>query len=66
MTDITYTHYGIDYIAKYEVHGDTIVVCLPDGSMRETVLRGLAPNGAAMTHLRCYAHDLKNKKNPSI
>lgn len=63
MPDIIYTHGGTDYIAEYEVHGDTLIVCLPDGSTRETILRGLKPDSAAMTHLRCYVHDLKTKKN---
>lgn len=66
MPEITHTHNGTEYIAEYEVHGDTLIVRLPDGSMRETILRGLEPDSAAMTHLRFYAHNFKTKKNRSI
>jgi len=58
MTEITFTHDGTDYTAEYEVVDDMLIVSLPDGGIRETVLRGLAPGSAAMTHLRSFVLSL--------
>ncbi len=63
MTEITFTYNGIDYRAEYEIFDDTLVVYLSDGTTRETVLRGLAPDSAAMTHLRAFAHGLSNRSD---
>lgn len=54
MTEITLTKNGKSYCAEYEVFDDTLIVCLPDGSTRETGLRGLRPDSAAMLHLRAF------------
>lgn len=68
MTEIEFDHNGIIHKATYEVIDDTLIVSLPDGSTRETVLRGLHPSATAMTHLRSFVlHYLsqpseKNKK----
>ena len=59
MTEITHNENGTSYRAEYEVFEETLVVYLPDGSTRETVLRGLKPNTAAMHHLRAYAQGQK-------
>lgn len=61
MTEITFNYNGIDYRAEYEIFGDTLVAHLPDGTTRETSLRGLAPDSAAMTHLRAFVHSLSKK-----
>lgn len=58
MTEITFLHNGTDYRAEYEIFGETLVVYLPDGTARETVLCGLTPNSAAMTHLRAFVLSL--------
>ncbi|WP_323970789.1 hypothetical protein [Aeromonas hydrophila] len=50
---------GVEYSASYEVFGDTLVVTLPDGSLRKTELRGLSPTSAAKVHLRSYAYEAK-------
>jgi hypothetical protein len=55
MTEITLTENGNEYHAEYEIFDDTLVVYLPDGSTRQTILRGLKPHLAAMTHLRTFA-----------
>jgi hypothetical protein len=55
MTEITLTENGKDYRAEYETFDDTLVVYLPDGSTKQTILRGLKPHLAAMTHLRSFA-----------
>lgn len=55
MTEITLTENGKDYRAEYEIFDDMLVVYLPDGSTKQTILRGLKPNLAAMTHLRSFA-----------
>ena len=52
--EITFEHEGEIYSASFMVQGDNLVVYLPDGSLRETVLRGLDPELAAMTHLRGF------------
>ena len=44
----------VEYSASYEVFGDTLVVTLPDGSQRQSELRGLSAESAAKTHLRGY------------
>ena len=55
MTEITLTENGKDYRAEYEIFDDMLVVYLPNGSTRQTILRGLKPHLAAMTHLRSFA-----------
>lgn len=40
-----------EYTAEYIVSEDTLTVFLPDGSIRETELRGLKPETAVRTHL---------------
>lgn len=42
------------YTAEYLVSEDTLTVFLPDGSIRETELRGLNPETAVRTHLWAY------------
>lgn len=54
MTEITHNENGTNYRAEYEVFDDTLVVYLPDGSTRETILRGLKSDIAAMHHLRAF------------
>ena len=51
MIEISVTHNDVTYLATYEVVGDTLVVSLPDGSIRHTELRGLHPESAAV-HLK--------------
>lgn len=50
---------GTTYTASYIQIGDELTVYLPDGSMRQTTLRGLKAKQAAETHLRGYIHGLK-------
>ncbi|CAD6872675.1 hypothetical protein [Methylomonas fluvii] len=57
--EITIEHQGKSYSAEFVVHGDTLIMFLPDGSQKETELRGLKPEFAAKTHLRSY---ISNKK----
>lgn len=45
---------GAEYSASYEVLGDTLVVTLPDGSQRETELRGANIEQSCRTHLNSY------------
>lgn len=67
MTEITFEYGGTTHIAEYEVIGDTLTVFLADGSTRETVLRGLNPESAAMTHLRSFAFALsKRNRNKDV
>lgn len=61
MNTITYPHGGTTYEAEWDfVDDDNIVVYLPDGP-KETWLRGLEPEAAAMTHLKAYAHRQQKK-----
>lgn len=59
--EITLKHEGETYSASYIQVGDELLTYLPDGSERRTMLRGLSPEHAAMTHLRGYIHSLKAK-----
>ncbi|MCU7647157.1 hypothetical protein [Pseudomonas piscis] len=52
--EIILEHEGTTYTSHYIVHGDDLVVYLPDGSQRATTLRGLDPQMAALTHLRGF------------
>ena len=52
--EITVEHEGVTYSAEYSIFDDTLVVYLPDGTTRETELRGLKPDSAAKIHLRAY------------
>lgn len=60
MTEITLTENGKNYGAEYEIFDETLVVYLPDGSTRETILRGLTPHSAAMNHLRAFVQQQVN------
>lgn len=62
MQTIRYPYEGITYEAEWDfIDDDNIVVYLPDGP-RETWLRGIEPEGAAMVHLKAYAHTQLTKK----
>lgn len=52
--EISFEHEGTTYTSTYSVHGDELIVYLPDGSQRATILRGLDPEMAALTHLRGF------------
>ncbi|HHQ4779536.1 TPA: hypothetical protein ACSP0C_003292 [Aeromonas veronii] len=52
---------GVEYSASYEVFGDTLVVTLPDGSQRETELRGINIEQCCRTHLNSYIKSEKEK-----
>ena len=56
MDSARITHNEIEYEATYEIFGDTLRVLLPDGSTRETELRGLHAEQVAITHLRSFAN----------
>jgi hypothetical protein len=58
MNEISLEVNGILYEASYEICGETLVVTLPDGSQKQSELRGLKPEQAAKTHLRSYAQKL--------
>ncbi|MDH5387626.1 MAG: hypothetical protein OEY06_04150 [Gammaproteobacteria bacterium] len=53
--EVTIEHNGKKYTAEYFVSNDVLTVYLPDGSSRQTVLRGLNPESAAKPHLKSYA-----------
>ena len=59
--EITLEHEGETYSASYIQIGDELLTYLPDGSERRTILRGLNPEHAALTHLRGYIHALKTR-----
>ncbi len=59
--EITLEHEGKIYSASYIQLGDELLTYLPDGSERRTILRGLNPEHAALTHLRGYIHALKTR-----
>ena len=46
------------HTAEYSVFEDTLIVYLPDGSKRETELKGLKPETVVKHHLMAY---LKSK-----
>ena len=58
---IKHSDAGKEFEASYEIFDDTIRVLLPDGSTRETQLRGLKPEHAALTHLRAYISSLSKR-----
>lgn len=58
--EISFEHEGTMYTGTYSVHGDELIVYLPDGSQRETILRGLDPEMAALTHLRGFVLRSRN------
>jgi hypothetical protein len=39
--EVVLEHEGETYTASYSISEDTLTVCLPDGSLRYTELRGL-------------------------
>ncbi len=57
--EIVLEHNGESYTASYIVTDDELVVYLPDGTHRQTTLRGLKPESAAAVHLRSYISALK-------
>ena len=57
--EISFEHEGLIYTCTYSVHGDELVVYLPDDSLRTTDLRGLDPTMAALTHLRAFVRSRK-------
>lgn len=58
--EISFEHEGTTYTGTYSVHGDELVVYLPDGSQRTTTLRGLDPKMAALIHLRGFVLHSQN------
>ena len=46
------------HTAEYEIIDNTVIVYLPDGSIRETTLNKLKPETAVHTHLRSYVENL--------
>ncbi|KAB0532946.1 MULTISPECIES: hypothetical protein [Pseudomonas] len=58
--EISFEHEGTIYTCSYLVQGDDLIVYLPDGSQRETTLRGLGPETTALNHLRGFV--LHSKK----
>lgn len=58
--EISFEHEGTTYTGTYSVHGDELIVSLPDGSQRETTLRGLDAELAALTHLRGFVLHSQN------
>jgi len=58
---ISIEYEGERHTAQFEVFEDTLVVYLPDGSNRQTELRGLNAESAALNHLKSYV-----KKNASF
>lgn len=54
---------GVEYSASYEVFGDTLVVTLPDGSQRETELRGINIEQCCSIHLNSYVKSEKERNN---
>lgn len=52
--EISFEHEGTTYTSSYLVQGDELIVYLPDGSQRITILRGLDPEIAALNHLRGF------------
>ena len=62
MHEITYEFKGINYTAQYTVDNDELVVYLPDGTTRSTMLRGLKPETAAMPHLISYVKSVAINK----
>ncbi len=52
--EITIEYNGKSYTAEFEINNDTLITHLPDGSSRNTELRGLKPKSTAEIHLRSY------------
>ncbi len=59
--EVTLEHEGETYSASYIQCDDELTTYLPDGSTRQTTLRGLNPEHAAETHLRGYLSAVKRK-----
>lgn len=57
--EISFEYEGLMHSCTYSVHGDELVVYLPDESQRTTDLRGLDPRMAALTHLRAFVRSRK-------
>ncbi len=51
---------GVKYTAEYAIFNDTLIVYLPDGSTRETELKGLKPESAARVHLLSFVKSQQN------
>jgi hypothetical protein len=60
--EVTIEHEGTPYTATYLVVGDELIVYLPNGEPRATVLRGLNPESAARQHLRSYIRSVTQHK----
>jgi len=45
---------GKEYVAEYTINEDTLTTYLPDGTSKDTELRGLDPKSAAKVHLLSY------------
>jgi hypothetical protein len=54
MGEVKISQQGIEFSATYVVVEDTLIVGLPDGSVRTTELRGLEPASSALFHLKSY------------
>lgn len=54
---------GVEYSASYEVFGDTLVITLPDGSQRETELRGINIEQCCRIHLNSYIKSEKERND---
>ncbi len=48
---ISFEHEGTTYTGTYSVHGDELIVYLPDGNQWTTTLLGLDLEMAALTYL---------------
>lgn len=54
MSELVYEYESVKYTATYQVIDDELIVYLPNGEERRTMLRGLTPELAAKTHLVAY------------
>lgn len=63
MQKISHEIGGVMYEASFEVFGDELVVYLPDGSTKQTTLRGMMPTLAAKPHLVSYAKSQQAKQS---
>lgn len=52
--EVTIEHNEKIYVAEYCIDNDLLTVYLPDGSIRQTELRGLIAHTAATVHLKSY------------
>ncbi|OOF12512.1 hypothetical protein BZG82_00890 [Salinivibrio sp. PR5] len=52
--EISTEHEGVVHTAAYSIFDDVLTVYLPDGTTKDTELRGLKPESTAKAHLRAY------------